>query len=90
MIVVRVELHSAITGKVTEIARAVLTNRGDGTATLGNYDVRTCRGRDVGTLSRHTAQREGEVLGYPRQRLHVWNLVAEALAVMKYGRGAGR
>lgn len=88
MIIVRVELHSAVTGQVTEIARAVIINDGTGTAAIGDYQVCTLRGRDREALDRHKVQRAGRVLAYPRQALHVWNLVIEALAVMGYGRKA--
>lgn len=85
MIVVRVELHSAVSGNVTELARAHICNVG-GTDTSGDYDVRTLRGRSAETLDRGQVQRHGKVRGYPRQALHVWNLVATALATMGYGR----
>lgn len=37
MLIVRVELHSAITGEITEIARALIYNDGHGTITTGDY-----------------------------------------------------
>lgn len=83
MIVVRVELWSAITGNVTELARAHISNTG-GTSTLGNYDVVSFRGRDRDTLNRLTPQRKGCVQAYPRLALRVWNLVARALKSMRY------
>lgn len=85
MLIVRVELHSAITGQVTEIARMEICN--DGTALnsqVGNYDVRTLRGRDSATLNKRTIQRKGKVLNYRRQALHVWNLVQLSLTRMGY------
>ena len=95
MIVVRVELHSARTGLVTEIARAVIHNVG-GTAEIGEYEAITIRGRDKQTFDKRILEaiydgknvaRKGEVSGYPRKRLHVWNLVAKALYQMGYGHG---
>ena len=90
MIVVRVELHSAITGQVTELARATICNTGAGTAEIGHYEAATLRGRNSAALDaaqlNGTVQRRGGVRNYPRQRLHVWNLVAEALHAMGYGR----
>lgn len=88
MIVIRVELHSAATGKVTELARAHICNVG-GDARRGDYDCLTLRGRSKELLDRGTAQRRGSVKGYPRQAIHVWNLVAEALIAMRYGRTTG-
>jgi hypothetical protein len=78
MIVVRVELHSAITHKVTEIARMCIDNIG-GTRNSGDYRVRTMRGRDEEALDKQTVQREGRVLGHPRLTSHVWRLVSKAL-----------
>lgn len=86
MIIVRVELHSAVTGKVTELARATIANVG-GTNESGDYDVRTLRGRDTATLDRGGVQRQGHVRGHPRLREHVWNLVAKALVGLGYGKG---
>lgn len=83
MIIVRVELHSAITGHVTELARAHICNVG-GTATKGDYKVATLRGRDTATLDRRVAQRRGTVRDYPRLSIHVWHLVARALIAMGY------
>ncbi|MGY4288866.1 hypothetical protein ACVWXO_008086 [Bradyrhizobium sp. LM2.7] len=83
MIVVRVELHSAITRKVTEIARMHIRNRG-GTKELGDYAVDTVRGRSREQLDRGPCVRSAEVNGYPRLRIHVWHLVARALIAMNY------
>lgn len=87
MIVVRVELHSAVTHKVTEIARMRICNEG-GTHELGDYGVYVMRGRDEQTLDKGTVQREGKFGKYPRLRLHVWNLVLNALVAAGYtGKG---
>lgn len=80
------ELHSAITGHVTEIARMIIANRGTGTPTLGHYDAMTLRGRSRAVLDAIVPQRRGRVDDWPRERLHVWNLVHEALRRMGYGR----
>lgn len=86
MIIVRVELHSAINGQVTEIARAIIVNKG-GTADgkLGSYDVGTFRGRSKQALDGLQIQRRGKVENHPRLSQHVWHLVAKALAAMGYG-----
>ena len=90
MIIVRVELHSAITGQKTELARMVIDNIG-GSKNSGDYRTRTLIGRSEDALDRALmssppkAQREGRVLGHARLKLHVWNLVAKALAGMGYG-----
>jgi hypothetical protein len=88
MIIVRVELHSAITGEKQELARMMIDNIG-GTVTTGNYRVRTYRGRDEATLDAamiaNRVTREGKVTGHRRLALHVWHLVAKALSGMGYG-----
>lgn len=48
MLVVRVELHSAITNKVTDLGTMVIDNVG-GTSSRGNYRTRTYR---KGTINR--------------------------------------
>lgn len=85
MLIVRVELHSAITGQVSEIARMRIFNDGTGDRDHGNYKGRTFRGRDAAALDTQVKVRDGEVKQYARLNHHVWNLVAKMLKVMKYG-----
>ena len=85
MLVVSVELHSAITGQVTEIARMHIANDGTGIGRLGHYDVKSLRGNTEKQLNKRTPQRQARVLNYPREELHVWNLVARALERLGYG-----
>ncbi len=87
MIIVRVELHSAVTHKVTEIARMRIANIG-GTRRLGHYFAETYRGRSAEALSEGTRQRSGTIRDYPRLSIHVWHLVARALMAMKYAGSA--
>lgn len=84
MIVIRVELWSAVTGEKTELARMRISNVG-GTDTIGNYDAVTFRGRTTADLNRNAIQRQCQVRGHPRLSQHVWNLVAKALTGMGYG-----
>lgn len=89
MIIVKVELHSAVTGKKTELARMMIDNIG-GDTQRGDYRARTFRGRSEEELNKamvkRTTTREGRVLGHRRLALHVWHLVAKALASMDYGK----
>lgn len=90
MIVVRVELWSAIDHNVTELARITIDNIAvTPNMQLGDYRVRTMRGRSAEALHKAmltgSIQREGQVLRHPRLREHVWNLVAKALATLNYG-----
>lgn len=89
MIVVRVELYGAVSGQVSELARAVIYNTGEGSADRGDYRCYTIHGRSREALDRNTPPggrhaREGAVKDYPRQALHVWNLIARALSSMGY------
>jgi hypothetical protein len=87
MIIVRVELHSAITGERTEIARAVIDNIG-GTEEHGEYRARSLFGRSGQALDAswrcRRFTREGRVHNHPRKRAHVWVLVARALVALGY------
>lgn len=92
MLVIRVELWSAITGENSEIARMIISN--DGTSRgpeMGSYNVCTLRGssrerfdESMKPGSGVLPQKSGRVEGYPRKALPVWDLVARALASMGY------
>ena len=85
MIIVSVQLLSAIDGRHDELARMEICNMGTGTATMGNYSAETLRGRSTKDFLRRTRQRIAYVSGHARQREHVWNLVAKALRNLRYG-----
>lgn len=87
MIVVRVELWSAVDGSRTELARMRISN--DGVATrddprFGDYQGETLRGRSTEALNAGLAQRKGAVCRFNRKSLHVWHLVGRMLAAMGY------
>lgn len=88
MIIVKVELHSAITGEKTELARMMIDNIG-GDFQRRNYRTRTLRGRSADALEKSMREGaitcEGRVLGHRSAAVHVWNLVAKALDGMGYG-----
>lgn len=98
MIIVRVELWSAVNGEKTELARMIIDNIG-GTAQRGDYRCRTLRGRSAEALNAAMTRlnkgqggaitREGKVVGHARLAEHVWNLVAKALSGMGYGQNGG-
>ncbi len=79
MILIRVELHSAVTGKVTEIGRMKLTNDGSGDLKTGNYDVYLMR---RGTTDK--VQRTGRVEKHARKALSIWTLVSKALKAVEF------
>lgn len=74
MIVVKIELHSAVTGKVSEIGRMVLSNDGGGSRTRGNYNIQVMR---RGTTDK--VQKHGFIANYPRLAYSVWELIRRAL-----------
>ncbi len=84
MIVIKVELWSARTGKKTELARMHISNMGDGTDIRANYVGETFKGRSKDALDRRNVARRGIVSDWPKQRNHVWMLVAKMLKTMGY------
>lgn len=85
MIVVSVQLVSAISPtRSKELARMEICNEG-GDERRGDYGVRILRGRDSATLDRRIVLKTGRVRGHARLALHVWHLVAKALASVEYG-----
>ncbi len=72
MLIVKIELHSAITGKVKTIATGKIANTGAGTPTQGDYriELRDALGRPWKT---------GSIKNFPRKRLLAWDLLARAL-----------
>lgn len=73
MIVVKIELHSAITGKVTQLGQMYISNDGTGDFKRGNYLVEVMR------KNSDSVQRQGYVPDYPRQSYTVWELVRRSL-----------
>lgn len=80
MLVVTVELHSAITGEKTLLGQTIIHNIG-GTHTSGDYQVEVGHKSDVGNLRKiHTKPlRKGQVIGHPRLTANVWTLVLKGL-----------
>lgn len=92
MIVVRVDLWSAVNGRVTELARMAISNDGTGTDAACDYDGATLKGRSAEALNKAMVRwgaadvtRRGRVTGHRRHDLHVWHLVGKTLAAMGYG-----
>lgn len=80
MIVVRVELHSAITGKIKEIGRMIICNEGvNESGSLGDYSGKVMRKPNFETVTR-----DGTVLKHQRLALPVWVLVRKMLEKMGY------
>lgn len=87
MIIVRVELWSAQTGQITELARMGIHNVG-GDMKLRDYGVMTWRGRSKAALDKamrsNAITRKGKVDKHPSQDVHIWYLVAKALRACGY------
>lgn len=66
MIVVTIDLHSAITGKKKCLGTMIISNVG-GTKHRGDYDVRVAHGRDAGNIRAtwERPHRVAEVVNYP-------------------------
>jgi hypothetical protein len=81
MLVVKVELHSARTGKVTLLGKMVIALSGvPEDPRRGHYDVWVSRKANVNKpFNQHKPLRTGEVLNYPRHSYNVWRLVSRAL-----------
>jgi hypothetical protein len=87
MIVVRVELHSAITGRVQELARMHISNdgvRSTANPRRGDYFCSVLHGRNKADLDLGRQQKTAEITNWPRLDLHVWNLVFTALGKLGY------
>jgi hypothetical protein len=78
VLVVKVELHSAVTGEVTLLGQAVISNDGTGTREIGNYEVRVGNWTSL-TKTIDRPWRQGEVKSWARLTSNVWCLVREAL-----------
>lgn len=89
MIVIRVELWSAVTGAKTELARMAISNDGSSGGQRRNYEGEAFTGRSLAALDRAmvkgTVTRRGKVENHDAPGLHVWNLVAKMLRSMGYG-----
>lgn len=73
MIKITVELHSAVTGRITKLGSATICNDGTGTKERGNYILRLFGKNDI-------AMKMATINGWPRLQRHAWALIAALLA----------
>lgn len=80
MLVLKLELHDAVSGKISTIASAIIFNNGTGDAERGNYNVHVARKNrfSLEDIAR-SPLRKGRVDNYPRLSYNVWRLVIRAL-----------
>lgn len=91
MIVVRVELWSAITHQKTTLALMSICNEGTSlNPNRSDYEVKAHRGRDEDALMKSlrsgSATHKGHVTNHARLQEHIWVLVTKALLACGYGR----
>lgn len=88
MIVVKIELHSAITGKLTNLGSMIINNDGTGTNLRGNYRARMYKSSKRSVLNQHAQGhkpiRDVEIKDHPRESQPVQSLVLKALKAMGY------
>jgi hypothetical protein len=77
MLVVKVELHSAITGQVSEIARMDIWNNGKGSANCGCYDFKA-HPHTLWPSGKELPEVRGRIAYYSRVNRDIWRLVAHA------------
>lgn len=77
MIVVKIELHSASTGQVSELGRVEIINDGTGTVGRGNYRVRR-----IGKHRRRLGE-EARVENHARKSRTIFNLLRKALEALR-------
>ena len=81
MIVVRMTLVSAVTGKHSDLGTMIIMNDGSGTGARGNYNGKTIRKNaklDSEAVRRYSVQ------GHARKAESVWSLVRKMLVGMGY------
>lgn len=85
MLIVTVELHSAITKETTLLERLLIVNDGTGTPARGQYQTFVGHPKQSNLLEIYFHPlREGMVKNHDRQRLPVWTLVRKALESLVY------
>jgi hypothetical protein len=84
MIVVKIELHSAVTKRVRHLYTLIISNDGTGTADRGNYDVKLGGSGQTDLRAIFTKPtRTARVTDYPRKSYHVRELMRRAFEGLK-------
>lgn len=79
MIRITVELISARTGKTTTLGVGEIWNDVSGTITRGNYGFRLGKRGQTRIGPFDNVWKQGEVKGFPRQKLLAWDLLYRCL-----------
>ena len=72
MLIVKIELYSAVTGNIKTLATGKIVNTGEGTPTQGAYRIELRDAND-------RLWKKGHIEGFPRKRLLAWDLLYQAL-----------
>jgi hypothetical protein len=84
MIIVKIELLSAIDNSISEIGRMYITNDGTGTSESGNYHCKIMRRGE--TSQSGGIWKLGHVNNHHRKSLSIWTLVVKALGACMGGK----
>jgi hypothetical protein len=85
MIVVKVELHSAVDGRIEELGQIVIANDGTGTDLMGSYWTRAyAPGTDLYAGGLRSGVINAAEIPKHRRTDPVWTLVGKALKAMGY------
>lgn len=86
MLVVTIELYSAVAHRVTLLHRGIIANTGTGTEMLGEYDAAFGgREQERPQAIMQNPERRSVVREFPRKRLNAWHLLSNALIMAGYG-----
>lgn len=80
MIVIKVELHSAVTGEISQLGQMIISNDRTGTDNSMNYNGRVMRKPKFLLTTKR-----GRVENHPRKTEVIWVLIARMLKSMGYG-----
>jgi hypothetical protein len=77
MIVLKLELHSALDGSIEELGRMYIYNDGTGTQEIGNYNAKIMRKGIKDQFG--PVYKTGYVFNHARKRDVIWKLILKAI-----------
>jgi len=85
MLVLKLELHSAVTGEIIHLGQMIIANDGTGDRNTGNYDVKLGKKGNTDLKATYVKpMRSGKVEGHKRLAENVWSLVGKALRAVNF------
>jgi hypothetical protein len=80
MIVIKVELHSAVTGRITQLGKMIIANDGKSyDPNIGSYDGVVLRKPDFKIVTRM-----GRIESHKKHAETIWHLIGKMLSNMGY------